>query len=267
MLFDIQNTPSSKDIPIDFAGVTDLRYPIVVLDKKNKKQNTVAYVSMSVNLPGNFKGTHMSRFIEVLNKHRGEITMRTIPKILKELLVKLNAACAKIEVKFPYFIEQEAPKSKSRAIMDYDCKFIGEIRKGTLDFIMNIRVPVTSLCPCSKAISDYGAHNQRGYVDVSIRNTLDKKGKPRFVWFEELIRMAEQSASCPVYPLLKRPDERYVTMQAYNNPAFVEDIVRNMSVFLQKDDRIKWFLVRVDNMESIHNHNVFAVIESAVKIK
>ena len=251
-----------KEIPINHVGVTDLRYPIVVLDKTNKKQNTVAYVSMAVDLPRNFKGTHMSRFIEVLNKHRGEITMRTIPKILNDLLEKLNAERSKIEVRFPYFIEKEAPKSKARAIMDYDCKFTGEVINGVSDFLMNIKVPVTSLCPCSKAISDYGAHNQRGYIDISVRNTTDKAGNYKFVWFEELIEMAEQSASCPVYPLLKRPDERYVTMLAYDNPVFVEDIVRNMASLLLKDKRIKWFAVRVENMESIHNHNVFAVIES-----
>lgn len=259
MMTDVQNHPDTREVPIDRVGVCDLRYPITVLDRENREQTTTARISMSVNLPHEFKGTHMSRFIEVLNAHRGEITMRTLPAILQKLKERLHAQSAHIEVEFPYFIERCAPVSRARALMDYECSFTGEVNGQTSDFVLGVRIPVTSLCPCSKAISEYGAHNQRGYVTIEIRSR--RQGSlTELVWIEELVTLAEASASAPLYPLLKREDERHVTMQAYDHPAFVEDIVRDAAIRLQQDDRIVWFRVHALNEESIHNHNAFAQI-------
>ena len=186
--------------------------------------------------------------------------MRTLPTILQELKDRLDAQSAHIEVEFPYFLERRAPVSGARALMDYECVFTGEINGTTSDFILGVRIPVTSLCPCSKAISEYGAHNQRGYITVEIRSRPAEDRMPELVWIEEVVELAEASASAPLYPLLKREDERYVTMQAYDNPAFVEDVVRDVAICLQKDDRIAWFRVHALNQESIHNHNAFAQI-------
>lgn len=260
-LNDIQNCPADKQIPIDQVGVTELRYPIIVLDRQQERQQTVAKLTASVSLPHHFKGTHMSRFIEVLNEHRGEITMRTIPVILKAMKDRLKAERARIEIQFPYFLERTAPVSGEKGLMDYDCSFIGEANGNDCDFVMKVKVPVTSLCPCSKSISDYGAHNQRGYFEIELRSSRKEDGKYNFVWIEELIEIAEKSASGPVYPLLKRSDERHVTMHAYDNPVFVEDMVRNVAAILIEDERVSWFKVRAENHESIHNHNAFAQIE------
>lgn len=258
---DVQNYLDKRRLSIDQVGVTSLEYPIIVLDREHAKQHTVGRITMSVNLPHRFKGTHMSRFLEVLNEHRGEVTMRTLPAILTALRKRLLARSARIEVAFPYFLERTAPISGARGLMDYECSFIGEINGGREDFLLGVCIPVTSLCPCSKAISDYGAHNQRGYVTIQVRSIRGKARRPELIWIEELIEVAEKSASAPVYPVLKRSDERHVTMQAYKNPVFVEDIVRNVASLLQKDARVAWFRVYALNEESIHNHSVFASIE------
>ncbi len=255
---DVQGLPDDREIALDKVGVSGLRHPIVVLDRRREKQHTIAELSMSVSLPREQKGTHMSRFVEVLNDHHGEVTMRTVPLILRDLRARLQAQSAHIEVHFPYFLEREAPVSKASALMDYACTFIGALTDTGDDFVLRVKVPVTSLCPCSKAISDYGAHNQRGYITLSIRSTRDPQGEPALVWIEELIDIAERSASAPVYPLLKRPDERHVTMQAYDNPVFVEDMVRGAARLLQADPRVRWFEVEAENHESIHNHAAFA---------
>jgi GTP cyclohydrolase IB len=257
----VQNHPDERQLPIDQVGVSDLRYPIVVRDCQNDRQQTVARLTMSVDLPHILKGTHMSRFIEVLEKHRGEVTMFTLPEILRELKERLQARSARVEVEFPYFWERIAPVSGVGALMDYECTFLGEANGGKEDFVLRVRVPVTSLCPCSKAISEYGAHNQRGYVTIEVRGARSEGREPAFIWIEELIEVAEQSASAPVYPLLKRVDERHVTMQAFDNPVFVEDVVRNVASRLRGDARIAWFRVHALNHESIHNHNAFARIE------
>lgn len=262
-LEDIQSSPSIHRIGIDHVGVTNLRYPIVVLDRQQERQETVGQISMSVDLPHHFKGTHMSRFIEVLNMYRGEITLRNLPEMLDELKRKLEAEKARVEVRFPYFLEKAAPKSGAKALMDYSCAFVGEANGKKCDLILGLEVPVTSLCPCSKAISEKGAHNQRGYIGIQVRTTQDKNGKRHFIWIEELIEIAERAASAPVYPFLKREDEKYVTAQAYDNPVFVEDMVRNVAAQLQDDLRVAWFHVRAENQESIHNHNAFAEIEWA----
>jgi len=266
-LHDIQNSPAEKQIPIDQVGVTDLRYPIIVLDRQQEKQQTVARLTVSVALPHHFKGTHMSRFIEVLNDHRGEITMRTLPVILDNMKTRLEAERARIELQFPYFLERSAPVSGEKGLMDYDCVFVGEANGNDCDFVMKVRVPVASLCPCSKSISDYGAHNQRGYFDIALRSNRKEDGEFNFIWIEELIEIAEKSASGPVYALLKRSDERHVTMHAYDNPVFVEDMVRNVAAILIEDKRVAWFRVQAENHESIHNHNAFALIERWNEIK
>lgn len=261
MIDDVQNRPDDRGIALDRAGVSGLRYPITVLDKADGRQETVAKLSMSVSLPHHFKGTHMSRFIEGLNSHRGEITMRTLPVILKELKNRLDAETAHIEVRFPYFVEREAPVSKSKALMDYECMFIGESNGTREDFVLRVCTPVTSLCPCSKEISDYGAHNQRGYITIDVRSRQNENGESEIIWIEELIEIAERSASSPVYALIKRPDERFVTMQAFDNPVFVEDMVRKAAEQLMNDERVVWFRIHAENDESIHNHNAFAELE------
>jgi GTP cyclohydrolase IB len=260
-LEDVQNRQDDRQLALDQAGVSDIRHPIVVLDRDHQKQSTIAMIAMSVSLPDQFKGTHMSRFIEVLSSHRGEITLRTLPTILDELKQRLQAKSARMEVAFPYFLERRAPVTGATALMDYECAFIGESNGTYDDFMLRVKVPVTSLCPCSKAVSDYGAHNQRGIITIDVRTNRTADGASAIIWIEELIELAERSGSAPVYPLLKRADERFVTMQAYDNPVFVEDMVRAVALGLQNDGRVAWFRVHAVNHESIHNHSAFARIE------
>jgi GTP cyclohydrolase I len=259
-MHDVQSQNDDRQIPIEQVGVTGLRYPITVLDRDHERQQTVASITMSVNLPHHFKGTHMSRFIEVLDQHRGEVTMRTVPAILRELKERLEAESARVEVAFPYFLERSAPVSGMKALMDYECTFAGEANGGRDDFVLGVKVPVTSLCPCSKTISDYGAHNQRGVIEIDVRTVRKQDGSLALVWIEELIELAERCASAPVYALLKREDERFVTMQAYDHPVFVEDMVRSAAGELWADSRVAWFGIKATNQESIHNHNAFARI-------
>lgn len=260
-MVDVQGKIDGRRIPIDQVGVSDLKYPIIVLDQQQVQQQTVANISMSVSLPRQFKGTHMSRFIEILNRHRGEVTMRTLPVILHDLKGHLKAQTARIEVSFPYFVSKEAPVSKAKGLMEYECVFVGESTDKEDGFVFGVKVPITSLCPCSKEMSNYGAHNQRGVVAIDVRTCKDEDGKPQFIWIEELIDVAEKSASAPVYSILKRSDEKFVTEQAYDNPVFVEDIVRNVAIRMKQDSRVAWFQVKAVNQESIHNHSAFARIE------
>jgi len=259
-LADVQNSTDARGVALDQVGVCDLKYPITVLDRDEEMQQTVAEVSMSVGIPEEFKGTHMSRFVEVLNQYRGDFTMHTLPDLLQTLRERLEAKQARIEVQFPYFLERTAPVTEKEALMDYDCSFVGEVSGEDSTFTLGVTVPVTSLCPCSKEISDEGAHSQRGEVNIKVRSVPNKEGDPTLIWIEELVEMAEASASSPLYPLLKRPDERHVTMQAYQNPGFVEDITRDMAVRLKGDERVAWFHLEVENFESIHNHNAFAEV-------
>jgi GTP cyclohydrolase IB len=254
---DIQSTPDTRGIPIDQVGITNLCYPISVMDQDGKLVPTVAHISMSVHLPHHFKGTHMSRFLEVLAKHQGEITTRSLPAILHDLKDRLNAESAHVEVNFPHFIEKAAPVSGAKAKVACDCAFAVSCAGAKDDVTLRVVVPVKTLCPCSKEISDYGAHNQRGHVTIEVKPKMSKKGWA-WIWIEELVEVAEKSASAPVYALLKRPDERHVTMQAYDNPVFVEDLVRNVAVLLKKDARITAFMVQAVNQESIHAHDAFA---------
>ena len=256
---DVQNMRDDRELAIDQVGVCDLRYPIEVLDRAHGKQPTVATLSLSVDLPQQFKGTHMSRFVEVLKAHREDMTMDTLPRILDDLQHRLHAERAHIEVRFPYFLERRAPVSGAASMLDYECWFLGSRDGEEDDFVLGLRAPVTSLCPCSREISDYGAHNQRGHLTLEVRMAPGE-----MIWIEELVELAEASASAPVYPLLKRPDERFVTMQAYDNPVFVEDMVRNAAARLQDDPRVAWFNVHAVNFESIHNHQAFARIERRI---
>ncbi|MCB1129767.1 MAG: GTP cyclohydrolase I FolE2 [Verrucomicrobiae bacterium] len=261
---DIQATPDTRGIAIDQVGVSDLRYPIKVTDREGNPFPTVARISMSVHLPHHFKGTHMSRFLEVLSLHEGEVTSRTLPAILRDLRGRLNAEEAHMEVAFTYFVTKQAPVSLAPAKVACDCVFSGTSNGAGDELILSVTAPVTTLCPCSKEISDYGAHNQRGYV------TIEVKPKPKgngceLILIEDLIEIAEKSGSAPVYALLKRPDERHVTMQAYENPVFVEDVVRNAAALLRADGRVASFTVKAVNHESIHDHNAFAVISGTVE--
>jgi GTP cyclohydrolase I len=243
-----------RALAIDKVGIKDLSYPIQVLDRANQVQHTVARVNLSVSLPHHFKGTHMSRFIEVLNARRGEITIRNMPSILTDIQTRLEANDAHIELTFPYFVSKRAPVSGVESLMEYPCTFRAAKRGQVVDFLLAVRVPVKSLCPCSKAISDRGAHNQRSLVDVEIRSS-------DFIWIEDVVAAVEGCASAPLYALLKREDEKYVTELAYDNPKFVEDLVRDSVIALRSMPSVSWLRVAAENQESIHNHSAFAEIE------
>ena len=250
---DMQRSPDTRNIAIDKVGVKDIRYPIVVLDKSKIRQHTVARINMYVDLPHHFKGTHMSRFIEILNQYHGEISIESLDTILQEMKERLEASCSHLELEFPYFIEKEAPASKARGLMEYQCRMVGTLGEEN-DFILGVTVPVTSLCPCSREISARGAHNQRSAIHVQIRY----RGH---VWLEDLIGWIESCGSAPVYSLLKREDEKAVTEQAYDNPMFVEDMVRAVTEKLNAQPEILWFRVQCENFESIHNHSAYAEVE------
>jgi|GEM_PF-18488 len=250
---DVQYHAPEHPIDIDRVGIRDLAYPIVVLDKHDERQQTVAQVTMSVDLPARWRGTHMSRFIEVLNKFRGEITHIQIRAILEEMLRIFAARAAHIILVFPYFIEKEAPVSRTSSIVKYVASFDGELDEKGYRFRLGVRVPITTLCPCSKELAEKGAHSQRTYVEITILSA-------KFVWLEELIEIAEKAASSPVYSLLKRGDEKYVTKRAYENPRFVEDVVRAIAKRLSDKFDLAEFEVTAESYESIHNHNAFAKI-------
>ncbi len=253
-MIDIQNQRDYRNIPIDKVGIKNLRYPITVLDRKNGYQNTVANINMYVNLPDKYKGTHMSRFVEMLHLFRPEVSLKNFAQILDQMKKHLNAASAHVEVTFPYFIEKKAPVSDSPGLMDYTCRMIGSSNPdGKVDLISEVIVPISSVCPCSKEISEVGAHNQRGEVRLSIRFK-------KFIWIEDMIKLVESCASCEVYSVLKRVDEKCVTERGFENPKFVEDIVRDVAEKIKKDNNITWFSVSAENFESIHNHSAYACI-------
>jgi GTP cyclohydrolase I len=255
-LKDTQNEPDDRNIAIDRVGVKSLRYPIQIRDKANSMQSTVATVSLAVDLPHHYKGTHMSRFVEVLNSHGPVLDVHSISEIPRELLDRLDAQRAHIEFRFPFFLSKPAPVTGAEGLMDYEAIFEIDAEADTEDFILTVCVPVTTLCPCSKAISARGAHNQRGIVTYSVRF-----GEP--IWIEDLIQLVERCASSELYSLLKRPDEKAVTERAYDRPVFVEDLVRNVAAASNEQENIRWYRVEAENFESIHNHNAYAVIEKA----
>jgi len=250
---DIQSSRDNRHISIDKVGIKDIRHPIVVRDRNGGEQHTVARFNMYVNLPHDFKGTHMSRFVEILNQHEYEITVKSFKTMLEEMTHVLNAESGHIEMSFPYFITKSAPVSGVKSVMDYEVAFIGQMKNKRSSLQIKVVVPVTSLCPCSKNISEYGAHNQRSHITACVRTRS-------FLWIEDLIEMVEKVASCELYGLLKRPDEKFVTERAYNNPKFVEDMVRDVAVVFNEDERIAAYTVESENFESIHNHSAYAML-------
>lgn len=278
-MIDIQNSADHREVPLQKVGVKNVKYPVQVLDKNKKTQNTNATVNLFVNLPHNFKGTHMSRFIEVFHKYHTDISMNNFLDMLEEIRKKLDAERAFGRITFPYFIEKKAPVSQSSGLMEYTCSYEGEVNSirnegeaspcasaspaatpsagsdaaRNARFFISIKVPVATLCPCSKAISDYGAHNQRGFVKVKLLYS-------KFFWIEDVIQMIESCASTPLYTVLKRQDEKFVTEHAYDNPRFVEDVVREVYLGLKKME-FTWFTVEAETEESIHFHNAYACAE------
>ena len=252
---DVQGSIDTRQIAIDKVGIKSIRHPIRVLDKSGGVQHTIAMFNMYVSLPHNFKGTHMSRFVEILNSHEREISVENFPAMLRETVEKLEAKTGRIEMNFPYFINKSAPISGVQSLMDYDVTLIGNISHGSIESTIKVVVPVTSLCPCSKKISERGAHNQRSHVTVTV--SINKH-----LWIEEVVGIVESEASCELYGLLKRPDEKFVTERAYDNPKFVEDMVRDVASRLDAEPRVDAYVVESENFESIHNHSAYALIES-----
>jgi len=253
-LHDKQSERDHRELRIDKVGVRGLRFPIQVRDKAHSVQNTIATIGMYVDLPKEFKGTHMSRFIEVLNAHGSMVHVENIPDILYAMQRKLHAETAHLEMEFPFFLEKQAPATRLTGLMDYTARFEAAACGKDLDFVLTVMAGVTTLCPCSKAISRYGAHNQRGHVTVQLRSD-------KIVWIEDVIAMVEASASSELFSLLKRQDEKAVTERAYDNPVFVEDLVRNVALRLNAHPDVTWYKVEAENFESIHNHNAYACIE------
>jgi GTP cyclohydrolase I len=251
---DVQGMVDTRRLAIDKVGIKSIRHPLKVRDKDGGTQHTVATINMYVHLPQHFKGTHMSRFIEILNGNAHEITVENFDALLREMALRLEAESGHIEMHFPYFVNKSAPVSGVQSLMDYEVTLIGAISHGEASITVKVLVPVTSLCPCSKKISEYGAHNQRSHVTVTARIS-------DFLWIEDLITLVEEQASCQLYGLLKRPDEKFVTEYAYDNPKFVEDMVRDVAAQLGRDPRIGRYTVECENFESIHNHSAYAVIE------
>ncbi len=257
-MIDIQKQPDFRNIPIDKVGIKGLKYPVRVLDKSKGFQSTVACINMYVDLPHQLKGTHMSRFVEMLHLFRAQVSFESITNILDDMKQVLGAASSHIEITFPYFIEKQSPITGAKGLMDYTCSILGSSDPNdNRDMILKVAVPITSVCPCSREISEYGAHNQRGEVLVSTRFK-------KFIWIEDVVDVVEKSASCDVFSVLKREDEKYVTEQGYKNPKFVEDVVRDIAQCLIQDDNIFWFAVSAENFESIHNHSAYAYIEKGL---
>ena len=250
---DVQGRADTRRLPINRVGIKDIRHPVRVKDRTAGEQHTIAQFNMYVALPHNFKGTHMSRFVEILHGER-EISVESFRGMLEKMTERLEADTGHIEMSFPFFVMKKAPVSGVESLMDYHASLIGERRKGRTEMWIRVVVPVTSLCPCSKKISAYGAHNQRSHVTISAKVRSH-------MWIEELIDIAESEASSELYGILKRPDEKYVTEHAYDNPKFVEDMVRDVAARLNADDRIAAYSVESENFESIHNHSAYAQIE------
>jgi GTP cyclohydrolase I len=251
---DVQNTADTRHLAIDKVGIKAIRHPVVVKDKSGGEQHTVAVFNMYVHLPQHFKGTHMSRFVEILNMNEHAISIESFETILREMVTRLEAESGHVEMTFPYFVNKAAPISGVKSLLDYEVTFIGEINQGKYEITVKVLVPVTSLCPCSKKISAYGAHNQRSHVTVTALIN-------DFIWIEDIIDLVEKQASCELFGLLKRPDEKFVTERAYDNPKFVEDMVRDVAAQLNAEKRIVAYVVESENFESIHNHSAYALIE------
>lgn len=252
---DVQSSPDHRALAIQHVGVRGLRYPLQVRSATGAAVHTVATLEMTVGLAPDVKGTHMSRFVEILESERGELTLAELRRIMRDMLARLEAQSGRMELRFPYFIEKLAPVSGVASLLDVDVAWIGEVNEdGDLAVTLQVAAPVTSLCPCSKKISDYGAHNQRSRITITavLRDDMN---------IEELVRVAEEEASCEVFGLLKRPDEKWVTERAYDNPKFVEDLVRDIALRMSEDPRVERWTIESENFESIHNHSAYALIE------
>lgn len=253
-LKDIQNQDDKRGIAIQKVGVNDVEVPLTIQRKDAENQVVSAKARMSVSLPEKNRGTHMSRFMEILSLYKIKNLLGIdIKGFLTDIQKKLHAKSAHVRFSFKYFIDKNAPISKLKFPMGYDCSFEGNLDEECYQFILGVRVPVTTLCPCSKEISEYSAHNQRAIVKVKI-----SYDETEHIWLEDLIEIIENCGSCPVYPILKRNDEKFVTEAAYNNPKFVEDVLRDLVGILRKDKRINFFEVEIEAHESIHNHNAWA---------
>ena len=250
---DVQAHADTRQLPINRVGIKDIRHPVRVRDRSKGEQHTIATFNMYVSLPHDFKGTHMSRFVEILHAER-EISVESFGTMLRAMTARLEADTGHIEMSFPFFVMKRAPVSGVESLMDYRASLIGEHTRGRTQMWLQVAVPVTSLCPCSKKISAYGAHNQRSQVTISAQLRSH-------MWIEELIEIAESEASCELYGILKRTDEKYVTEHAYDNPKFVEDLVRDVATRLNQDERVAAYVVEAENFESIHNHSAYARIE------
>ena len=250
---DVQSAADTRRLVIDRVGIRGLKYPMQIVDVDGTAQASVVEADLSVELAEDVKGTHMSRFVGLLEAQDGKLDLGNFDRLLADMVALLNARAGGIEFRFPFFVRKSAPVSGVSSLMDYQVSVTGTIRDGATAVVLKIVAPVTSLCPCSKEIAEYGAHNQRSHITISVRAT-----EP--VGLTELIRIAEDEASCELYGLLKRPDEKYVTERAYDNPKFVEDLVRDIAARLNADDRVVGYQVESENFESIHNHSAYAQI-------
>ena len=251
---DVAMAPDERGVAIQRVGVKDLHLPLLIKRKDNGFQSVLGSVTIGVDLPKHYRGTHMSRLVEIVSKwSQKPLGGHDLKLILEQTQLKLNAARANITVKFKYFIEKEAPVSHSVSILDYDCEFTGTLSDDGFDFILGVEVPITALCPCSKEISDAGAHNQRGVIRARIRYARDV-----FYWIEDLVKALEKMPSCEIYPLLKRRDEKFVTEKAYATPKFVEDILRDTVIMFRSNQRVLWYEIECETFESIHNHSAYA---------
>lgn len=251
---DVQGRQDNREIPINRVGIKDISHPITIVNRNGEESSSIATLSMSVSLPADQKGTHMSRFLELLNETETLISAKKFNRLLIDMTERLQAQSGYIEMQFPFFIEKSAPVSGVKSLMDYQISLVGQIEQGHVDSTLEVTVPVKSLCPCSKQIAEYGAHNQRSHITVGINCSNG-------VWLNELIQSIEAQASAELYAILKRPDEKFITEQAYNNPKFVEDVVRDVASVLDDNDKIARYYVHAENFESIHNHSAFAIIE------
>lgn len=251
---DVQSRPAAIPLAINQVGIRDIKHPIKVKQKNGEIFSTIANCNMTITLDKNTKGTHMSRFVDILHREEKPFTLSVLNELLHTTYHRLNSNAAQLSFSFPYFLKKQAPISGVESFLDYQVRFFGEIKNNQAVTGIEVVVPVTSLCPCSKEISAYGAHNQRSHVTIRVHaNGL--------IWVEDLINVVEKEASCQLYGLLKRVDEKFVTEYAYNNPKFVEDLVRDLATYFERDERISYYFISSENFESIHNHSAYAMIE------
>ncbi len=251
---DVQSSADTRELSIDRVGIRSLRHPIRIRSESGAISHSVATFNMNVRLAHSVKGTHMSRFVEILETNPEPFSANSLAALLERMVARLEVSEGRVEMQFPFFIEKAAPISGVKSLLDYEVSLAGEIKDGVTRSTTKVVVPVTSLCPCSKEISAYGAHNQRSHITISVC------GKEPIA-IEAVVRIAEEQASCELYGILKRPDEKYVTERAYDNPKFVEDLVRDVAAVLNADSRVEAYFVESENFESIHNHSAYAMIE------